>query len=280
MREWPSIVNGIDGFDDLPVTPRALSLLARASRLYQPTPADRIREQARLKPEDSPAAASMPETVERMAEFEQRFGGLWYTILRERENGMEYGLEGDFTIFHTGFGPAFRGILDGTWTWPVHILHDGRTLMRLGERYPDRVIDSSVIQRIESDALLAVAGRWAHHRYTFAVASDAEPAVDTEAFPPAVPEATGPTKRWWFDGDRAVFLRLKSWWTRRNGTASAMAGPDRWTMWYFTRAEADLAWASGRHTEIAGTPVPDKNWCVMCLQSTPENLACKPIGSQ
>jgi hypothetical protein len=222
----------------------------------------------------------MPETVERMAEFEQRFGGLWYTILRERENGMEYGLAGDYTIIQTGFGPAFRGILDGPQTWPLYVLHDGRTLMRLRSPIPDRVIDSSVIQRIESDALLAVAGRWAHHRYTFSVASGAEPRVDTEAFPPAVPEATGPAKRWWFDGDRAVFLRLKSWWTRGSRTSSTMAGPDRWTMWCFARAEADLAWASGRHNDIPGTPVPDQDWCVMCLQSTPENLACAPNGSR
>jgi hypothetical protein len=59
-----------------------------------------------------------------------------------------------------------------------------------------------------------------------------------------------------------------------------MAGPDRWTMWCFARAEADLAWTSGWHNDIPGAPVPDQDWCVMCLQSTPENLACKPIGSQ
>jgi hypothetical protein len=177
----------------------------------------------------------MPEAVERMAEFEQRFGGLRSTILRERENGMEYGLAGDYTIIQTGFGPAFRGILDGPQTWPLYVLHDGRTLMRLRSPIPDRVIDSSVIQRIESDALLAMAGRWAHHRYTFTVASGAEPAVDTGAFPPAVPEATGPAKRWWFDGDRAVFLRLRSWWTRSSGTngiwhiARLIAEPGRWS---------------------------------------------------
>jgi hypothetical protein len=273
-------VNGIREFEDLPVSSRALSLLARGRRLCQPMPADRIREQARLNPEGSPLTASMPEAVGRMIEFEQRFGGLWYSILRERENGMEYGLQGDCTVCQTGFGLAFRGIVDGAWTWPVHVLHDGRTLMRLGDPYPDRVIDSSVIQRIESDALLAIAGRWAHHRYTFTMAYGTEPAVNAEAFPPVVPEATGPAKRWWLDGDRAVFLRLRSWWTRGRGTGSTMAGPDRWTMWCFSRTEAGLAWASGRHTGIPGTPIADGDWCVMCLQPTPESLSCKPTGSQ
>jgi hypothetical protein len=74
------------------------------------------------------------------------------------------------------------------------------------------------------------------------VASGTETAVNTEAFPATVPEATRPTKRWWFDGDRAVFLRLKSWQTRGTSTStSTMAGPDRWTMWCLARAEADLA---------------------------------------
>jgi hypothetical protein len=81
---------------------------------------------------------------------------------------LEYLLE-ECTIYQTGFGPAFRGIMDGAWTTPLYILHDGRTLVRLGGQVPDRVIDSSVVQRIESHALLAVAGRWPHHRYILAI---------------------------------------------------------------------------------------------------------------
>lgn len=144
----------------------------------------------------------------------QQFGGLWYSILRDRENGMEYALE-ECTVFQTGFGPAFGGIMDGAWTWPVDILHDGRTLMRLGGHISDRVIDSSVIQRIEGHAQLSVAGHWPHHRYSLAVPAGTEPTVNAGAFPPVVPEATGPASRWWFDGDRAVLLRLKRWWVRR-----------------------------------------------------------------
>jgi hypothetical protein len=127
------IVDGIHEFDDLPISPRARNLLAtRARGVYQPMAPERVWELARLEPDGGLAAVSAPEAVARMAEFEQQFGGLWYSILRDRENGMEYGLEGSCTVFRTGFGAAFRGIVDGAWTWPVDILHDGRTPMRLG----------------------------------------------------------------------------------------------------------------------------------------------------
>lgn len=215
-----------------------------------------------------------------MVEFEQRFGGLWYSILRDRENGMEYGLEGDCTVFQTGFGPAFRGIMDGAQTTPLYILHDGRTLMRLGRHVPDRVIDSGVIQRIEGHALLAVAGHWPHHRYTLTVSAGAELTVGTGAFPPAAPEATGSANRWWFDGDRAVLLRLTSWWARRSGTGMTRAELDHWTMWCFARAEPDLAWASARRGDIPGDPVTGRDWCVMCLRETPEDVSCTPAASR
>ena len=68
------------------------------------------------------------------------------------------------------------------------------------------MIDSSAVQRIEGHALLSVAGHWPHHRYSLAVPAGTEPAVSTGAFPPLVPEATGPASRWWADGDRAVLF--------------------------------------------------------------------------
>jgi hypothetical protein len=210
----PGIVNGIHEFGDLPLSRLARDLLtSRGRRLCQPMAARRIRERARLEPDGGLAAVIVPEAVERMVEFEQRFGGLWYSILRDRENGMEYGLQGD-------------------------------------------------------------------HRYPFEMAYGTEPAVNTEAFPSAVPQATGPAKRWWLDGDRAVFLRLRSWWSRDRGTGTMMARPDRWTMWCFSRTEDGLARASGRHADIAGTPIADNDWCVVCARSTPGSLNCKPIGSQ
>jgi hypothetical protein len=218
---------------------------------------------------------SAGEAVERMAGFEQQFGGLWYSILRDRENGMEYGLDGGFTVFRTGLGPAFRGITDGAWTWPVDILYDGRTLMRLGGHVPDKVIDSSAVQRIEGHALLSVAGHWPHHRYGLAVPAGTEPAVSTGAFPPLVPEATGPASRWWADGDRAVLLRLERWWNRSSGAGMARAALDYWTMWCFARTESGLAWASARRGDIPGDPVPGQDWCVMCLCRTPENVSCR-----
>jgi hypothetical protein len=71
-------VSGIYGFGDLPVSLRARNLLGtRGRRLYQPMTAARIRELARAEPDGGADAVSAGEAVERMAEFEQQFGGLW-----------------------------------------------------------------------------------------------------------------------------------------------------------------------------------------------------------
>lgn len=242
--------------------------------------AGQVRELAALHNPGGLDEAGMPDAIERMVEFEQRFGGLWYSILRDRENGMEYGLEGNCTVFQTGFGPAFRGIMDGAWTTPLCILHDGRTLVRTGGQVPYRVIDSSVIQRIESHALLAVSGHWPHRRYSFTVPPGTGPAVGTGTFPLAVPEATGPADRWWFDGDRAVLLRLAPWRTRRADTGAGMtcAQSDHWTMWCFARSESGLAWASARRSDIPGVPVTTNDWCIICAHSTPDDAICKPAA--
>jgi hypothetical protein len=137
------------------------------------------------------------------------------------------------------------------------------------------VIDSSAVQRIEGHALLSVAGHWPHHRYSLAVPAGTEPAVSTGAFPPLVPEATGPASRWWADGDRAVLLRLERWWNRSSGAGMARAALDYWTMWCFARTESGLTWASARRGGIPGDPVPGQDWCVMCLCRTPENVSCR-----
>ena len=273
------IVGGIRGFDDLPFSPRAQDLLAtRGRRIARRRPASEVRELARRHNPGGSGETVVPEVVDRMAEFEQRFSGLWYSILREGENGMEYLLE-EGTVYQTGFGPAFRGIMDGSWTTPLYILHDGRTLVRPGGQRPDRVIDSSVIQRIESHALLAAAGHWPHYRYILAVAPGAEPAVGTGTFPPAVPAATGPADRWWLDGDRAVLLRLFPWgFRRRTASGWTVTGLDRWTMWCFARTESGLAWAAARRADIPGDPVAESDWCVICARSTPETASCRPAA--
>jgi len=182
------IVNGIRRFDDLPFSPQAQELLATRSRLLAPPwTAGRTREKARIHNPGGSGIVGFPEAVDRMVEFGQQFSGLWYSILRDRENGMEYLLE-EGTVYQTGLG------------------------------------------RIEGHALLAVAGHWPHHRYTLAVPSGAEPAIGTGTFPPAVPGATGPASRWWFDGDRAVLLRLSPWGLRRraaNGCGMRQVGGSR-----------------------------------------------------
>jgi hypothetical protein len=247
--------------------------------LAQPETVGRIRELARLHNPGGSDAAGIPETVDRMVEFEQRFGGLWYSILRDRENGMEYLLE-ECTVYQTAYGPAFRGIMDGSWTTPFYILHDGRTLVRPGGQRPDRVIDSGVIQRIEGHALLTATGHWPHHRYTLTIPSRAEPAIGTGTFPPAAPEATGPASRWWSDGDRAVLLRLSPWGLRRRTARGwIVTGLDHWTMWCFARTESGLAWASARRADIPGDPVAGPDWCVICGHPTPEDASCTPAAS-
>jgi hypothetical protein len=273
------IVNGIHGFDDLPFSPQAQDLLAtRSRRIARQRPASQIRELARLHNPGASDEAVVPEVVDRMVEFEQRFGGLWYSILRDRENGMEYLIE-EGTVYQTRFGPAFRGIMDGSWTTPLYILPDGRTLVRPGGQRPDRVIDSSVIQRIESHARLAVAGHWPHRRYILTLPSGAEPTVGTGTFPPAVPAATGPADRWWFDRDRAVLLRLSPWGVRRRTASGWIAtGLDHWTMWCFARTESGLTWASARRADIPGDPVAESDWCVICARSTPEDANCRPAA--
>jgi hypothetical protein len=126
---------------------------------------------------------------------------------------------------------------------------------------------------------LTVAAAFDLSRYTLTAPSGAEPTVGTGAFPPAVPEATGPADRWWPDSDRAVLLRLRSWWTRHAGTGMIAAGFDHWTMWCFARAQRGLAWASARRGDIPGDPVAGRDWCVICARSTPEDVSCRPAAS-
>jgi hypothetical protein len=72
---------------------------------------------------------------------------------------MEYGLDGDPTGYPTPLGLAFAGILDGDWTCGVDVLTDGSTAMAPG-RWPHRVIDRSVDQRLEKHALLVSVRHW------------------------------------------------------------------------------------------------------------------------
>jgi hypothetical protein len=109
-------VSGVEEFGDLLFSVRARSLLARGRRWARPMTAGQIMEQARLTPDGSPAAVSAPRAVERMIWFEQRFGGLRYTILGDRENGMEYGLDGDCTV--SGPDPAWRSRASSTERGP------------------------------------------------------------------------------------------------------------------------------------------------------------------
>lgn len=101
-----------------------------------------------------------------MIRFEERYGGLWYPLLGS--NGMEHGLHGEATVYLTIDGWTFPGIHDGDQTWSVDVLPDERTAMTLAGR--PRVINSSILQRLEAPAQLSQVRDWPH--VTFAVATE------------------------------------------------------------------------------------------------------------
>ena len=125
--------------------------------------------------------------------------------------------------------------------------------MELGREIPPRVIDSSIEQRIESHALLAEVRSWPHQAFSLTLPAHTEPQVCGNNVPPPRPEATGPANRWWFDGDRAVFAMLRSWWRRPGPSAQDSAPPDIWTVWCFARDTADLAEATERIKRAVAT---------------------------
>lgn len=224
--------------------------------------AHRIRDAARVEHTGKSGRPSA-DAVDFMIRFEQRYGGLWYRAIGT--NGMEHGLEGEATLHETDLGLALPGIVDGDWTWRVNVLTDGRTMMDLGRAIPARIIDSSVEQRIESHALLSEVRQWPHRIFSLTAATQAVPEVQGDDLPLPVPEATGPANRWWFDGDRAVFAMLRSWWNRARSARQEGTPQEIWTIWCFTRDSSDLAEA----TRCLGRAVADlsqleQTWCTLC----------------
>ena len=194
-----------------------------------------------------------------MVRFEQRYGGLWYRAIGEN------GLEGDPVFHETAFGLAISaGIIDGDWTWPVHVLLDGRTMMDLGQRIPPGVIDFSVEQRIESHALLAEVRSWPHQVFQFSLAPSIELETGAVQSPPLVPEATGPANRWWADEHRAIHASLHSWW-----------GLETWTVRCFARDAAGLADLAQLSVQVFVDAVtPDKTWCSLCGRFVQSDVPC------
>ncbi|NGO81845.1 hypothetical protein G6045_40310 [Streptomyces sp. YC504] len=248
--------------DDPCLSPRVAALLARAQRGLE-MPADRIRALARAETSGGDEAAVPPGAVESMIRFEERYGGLWYPLLGP--NGMEHGLHGEATIYLTGDGWTFPGILDGDQTWRVDVLSDGSTTMTLARR--SRIINSSILQRLEAHAQLSQVRDWPH--VTFAVATEPgqEPTVAEAALPPLDAEATGPADRWWVAGGTAIQLKLHKWWGEE----------DMWVARCFTERPENLTTTVDalRHA-VTGGVWRNEDWCGLCRHVRQPAQPCLP----
>jgi hypothetical protein len=89
---------------------------------------------------------------------------------------MEYGLDGEVRTAETPWGRAFAGVLDGSWTWSLDVLADGRTAMAPGT-WPYLIIDRCVDQRLEAHALLAEVRGRPHRTFECPVVRGTRPRV-------------------------------------------------------------------------------------------------------
>ncbi|GIE85567.1 hypothetical protein Are01nite_20470 [Actinoplanes regularis] len=199
--------------------------------------------------------------IESLVGFAERYGGLSYSVLGN--NKMEYGLDSLPLINSTPLGPAFTGILDGDWTWGLDVLLDGRTAMGPG-RWPYRVIDRTIDQRIERHALLVEVRGWFHRTFECTTPSYVPPMTDEETLPPPVPDATGPAEYWWSEQDVAVQAQLSGW----------PIGRDRWTVRYFARTPQQAAEANHTVYAAAGHETVPATWCTLCTQAVVPGRTC------
>lgn len=196
-----------------------------------------------------------------MVRFEDRYGGLTYPVLGG--NDMEYGLDGPPSVHVTPLGPAFHGILDGDWTCGLSVLADGRTGMGPG-RWPFRVIDRSVDQRLERHALAVEVRGWFHRTFECRTPPLVPPVADESMLPPPAPEATGPAEWWWRSEDVAVQATLSGWPPDR----------DRWTIRYFARTPRQAAEANPTiYAATAHETVPAV-LCTLCRQAVEPGRTC------
>ncbi|MGW6396209.1 hypothetical protein ACWFR1_38215 [Streptomyces sp. NPDC055103] len=248
--------------DDPRLSPRVATLLARARRGAE-MPADRIRALARAETSDGDEAAVPPEAIEAMIRFEERYGGLWYPLLGS--NGMEHGLGGEATIYLGIDGWTFQGIHDGDQAWSVDVLPDQRTAMTLAGR--TRIINSSILQRLEAHAQLSQARGWPHVTYAVATESSQEPTVAEAGLPALDVEATGPADRWWVGSETAIHLKLHKWWGEE----------DIWVARCFTeRAEKLATTVDALRHAVTGGVWRNEDWCGLCTHARQPAQACLP----
>ncbi|MFB7257967.1 hypothetical protein [Streptomyces nojiriensis] len=256
-----STLYGIHILDDPTVSPRLRNFLEPRARRHAPTSADRIRQYAA-------AVDAEPEIVDAMIRFEERYGGLFYSP--RGGNANEYGLGGVPSAHWTSHGWAFPGILDGPGTCQVDVLADGRTAIPV-PGLPHRVINSSVDQRLEADALLASVYQWPHLVLRATTGLGMDPSVAEEHLPPRIHEATGPADKWWFDGRSAFNLELYSWWTPRTDC-------DTWIVRCFALdGDALDRAASALRAAIPELTAALFDWCSLCGRVLDAGRSCLPV---
>jgi hypothetical protein len=248
--------------DDPGLSDRARRFLRERSHRGQHLSESTIRSSAASwrGPHGEPAAE---ELIKAIVAFEERCGGLSYRVLGS--NKMEYGLDNPAPVRPTPFGTAFTGILDGDWTWDLDVLPDGRTAMGPG-RWPYRVIDRTVDQRIERHALLVEVRGWHHRTFECNTPPHVPPMTNEESLPPPVIGATGPAEFWWSERDVAVQAQLAGWPSAR----------DRWTVRYFAKAPQQVAEANSAVYAAAGHETVPATWCALCRQPASPGRTCPP----
>ncbi|WP_124822920.1 hypothetical protein [Micromonospora ureilytica] len=249
--------------DDSRLSDRLRRFLAGQSRRTAHMEESRIRSTASVHV-GSRQEPAPEELVAAMVWFEERYGGLFYPVMGS--NGMEHGLNGDATGYHSPLGLAFAGVLDGDLTWGLDVLTDGRTAMGPGN-WPHRVIDRSMDQRLEKHALLVAVRSWPHRTFTCFTPTGILPVVNSTLLPPPVPETTGPADIWWSDDSTAVQITLSHW----------PPGQDRWTVRYFARKPQQAAEANPTvYAALEWYETIPADWCALCHEFLPPGLTCTP----
>ncbi|MEJ3748632.1 hypothetical protein WEI85_35795 [Actinomycetes bacterium KLBMP 9797] len=236
--------------DDPANSARVTGFLATRAERWARTSTEQIRLSANANGPDGPLPAVPDELIAAAIGFEERYGGLAYR-LRPGGNHMEYSLDGE-AHFHwiPGYGWSMPALLDGSWTWMVGLLLDGRTIMGPGE-WPDRLIDRTLEQRLEKHALLTEVSDWPHVTLTYVTGTQVLPAIGLSGIP-ALEEASGPADLWWYDGESAVHLTLVAW----------PEGQDHWVLRCFARTKEHLPDTLSR----VGHPGPVDSWCSICCR--------------
>lgn len=246
--------------DDPRLSDRLRRFLNSQSRRGAVTGEAAIRSAAALSV-DGRRIPAPEDVVASMVRFERRYGGLLYKLVGG--NDMEYGVDGDPTAHLTLHGIAFAGILDGDWTWAVDVLLDGQTATGPG-RWPHRIIDRSVDQRLEKHALLASVRNRPHRTFAVTTPRGVVPSVDETVVPPPIHEATGPADLWYAGSDTALEITLSGWPPEY----------DRWVVRYFGTEPELMPHADVVVNAALGGQVHPADWCTLCATPRDPDTAC------